>query len=172
MAAGTLGGSFALVPLLGTEFVPKADYSETFVSFHTPVGSSLELTEMRARQVDAILREMPEVRYTLTTINTGQAQGRIYASVYVRLVDRHLRQRSVDQMSVPLRQRLAAVPGIQVTHVGLLDSVGGSKHISISVQGADLVELQRLYASLAARIGAVPGVIDLDTSMKANKPTV
>ena len=172
VAAGTLGGSFALVPLLGTEFVPKADYSETFVSFHTPVGSSLELTEMRARQVDAILREMPEVRYTLTTINTGQAQGRIYASVYVRLVDRHLRQRSVDQMSVPLRQRLAAVPGIQVTHVGLLDSVGGSKPISISVQGADLVELQRLSASLAARIGAVPGVIDLDTSMKANKPTV
>jgi hypothetical protein len=42
---------------------------------------------------------MPEVRYTLSTINTGNAQGKIYASVYVRLVDRKDRSRSVDQMS-------------------------------------------------------------------------
>lgn len=28
--------SIALVPLLGTEFVPKADFSETSISFNTP----------------------------------------------------------------------------------------------------------------------------------------
>ena len=49
LAASTLVGSFTLIPLLGTEFVPKADYSETYVSFHTPVGSSLEVTEMLVR---------------------------------------------------------------------------------------------------------------------------
>ena len=35
----------SMVPLLGTEFVPKADFSETQVNFYTPVGSSLEVTE-------------------------------------------------------------------------------------------------------------------------------
>jgi HAE1 family hydrophobic/amphiphilic exporter-1 len=49
----------AWCPLLGTEFVPKADFSETTVNFYTPVGSSLERTEARARQVEAILREYP-----------------------------------------------------------------------------------------------------------------
>jgi HAE1 family hydrophobic/amphiphilic exporter-1 len=165
-------GSLALVPFMGTEFVPKADFSETSVNFYTPVGSSVEVTEARARQVDAILREQPEVRYTVTTINTGQAQGRIYASVYVRLVDRKDRQRNVDQMSVPLRERLASVPGITVTHVGLLDGVSGSKPISLSLQGTDLKELQRLTDELTARMRQVPGLIDLDTSMKANKPIV
>ncbi|MEI6026252.1 MAG: efflux RND transporter permease subunit [Betaproteobacteria bacterium] len=172
LGLSTLVGSLALVPLLGTEFIPKADFSETSVSFYTPVGSSVEVTEARARQVDAILRELPEVRYTVTTINTGQAQGRIYASVYVRLVDRKDRQRNVDQMSVPLRERLASVPGITVTHVGLLDGVSGSKPVSLSIQGTDLKELQRLTNALTARMRQVPGLIDLDTSMKANKPIV
>ena len=172
LGASTLVGSLALVPLMGTEFIPKADFSETSVSFYTPVGSSVEVTEARARQVDAILRELPEVRYTVTTINTGQAQGRIYASVYVRLVDRQDRQRSVDQMSVPLRERLASVPGITVTHLGLLDGVSGSKPVSLSLQGGDLKELQRLTDVVTARMRQVPGLIDLDTSMKANKPVV
>ncbi len=171
IAASTLVGSVALVPLLGTEFVPKADFSETFVSFYTPVGSSLETTESRARQVDRMLREMPEVRYTLTTINTGQAQGRNTATMYVRLVDRHQRTRTVDQMSVPLRERLAAVPGITVTHVGLLDAVAGNKPISLSVQGTELSELRRLSTALTQRLLQIPGLVDLDTTMKPDKPT-
>jgi HAE1 family hydrophobic/amphiphilic exporter-1 len=90
--------SVFMVPLLGTEFVPKADFSETTVNFYTPVGSSLEATEAKARQVEGILREFPEVRYTLATINTGSAQGKMYASIYVRLVDRKDRSRSVDHV--------------------------------------------------------------------------
>lgn len=118
-----------------------------------------------------MLREMPEVRYTLTTINTGQAQGRNTATMYVRLVDRHQRTRTVDQMSVPLRERLAAVPGITVTHVGLLDAVAGNKPISLSVQGTELSELRRLSTALTQRLLQIPGLVDLDTTMKPDKPT-
>jgi HAE1 family hydrophobic/amphiphilic exporter-1 len=171
IALASIVGALGMLRFVGTEFVPKADYSETFVNFYTPMGSSIESTEAKARQVDAILREMPEVQYTVTSINTGQALGRNFVSVYIRLVDRHLRQRSVDQMSDPLRERLARVPGITVTHVGLLDAVGGQKPISLSVQGTDLQELERLTKQLRAAIGAVPGVVDLDSSMKPNKPT-
>ena len=172
IAVGTLLASVGLLPLVGTEFVPKADYSETFLNFYTPVGSSIEVTEERVRQVDKILREMPEVSYTLATINSGQAQGRIYASIYVRLVDRGKRTRTVDQMSVPLRVQLAQVPGITVTQVGLLDPVGGNKPISVSLQGTDLDELQRLTQKLQPQIAAVPGLVDLDTSLKPDKPTL
>lgn len=164
--------SIFMVPLLGTEFVPKADYSETSITFYTPVGSSLELTEAKARQVEAIVREFPEVRYTLATINTGNAQGKIYANVYVRLVDRLKRERSVDQMSVVLRDRLKQVPGITVTHAGLLDAVGGNKQIEFSLQGPDLNELERLSKLVMERIRPIPGLADLDSSVKPNKPTI
>ena len=172
MAVAIFMLSIFMVPLLGTEFVPKADFSETTVNFYTPPGSSLELTETKARQVDAILRELPEVRYTLTTINSGNAAGKNYANVYVRLVDRRQRQRSVDQMSAVLRERLRQVPGITVTHVGLLDAVGGNKQIEFSLQGSDLRELERLTTLVTEKIRPIPGLVDLDTSMKARKPTI
>ncbi len=172
LALATLVVALLLTRFVGTEFVPKADFSETNIAFYTPVGSSLETTEARARQVDAILRAMPEVRYTLTTINSGQAQGRNYVSILVRLVDRKDRQRSVDEMSVPLRQRLSQVAGITVTQAGLTDSMGGNKSISLSVQGPDLGELQRITDSLLPRLAKIPGLVDLDTSMKPPKPTV
>jgi len=172
VALASLMGSFALIPVLGTEFVPKADYSETSVIFYTPTGSSIEVTEERARQVDALLRQQPEVKYTLTTINSGQVQGRNYATVYARLVDRQQRQRNVDQMSEPLREQLRAIPGITVTHVGLLDGVSGQKPLSLSIQGPDLQELQRLSDQLVAEMARIPGLIDLDSSLKTSKPTL
>jgi HAE1 family hydrophobic/amphiphilic exporter-1 len=171
-AAGIFIASLVMAPLLGTEFVPKADFSETTISFYTPMGSSLEVTEAKARQVEAVLREMPEVRYTLTTINTGEAQGKMYASVYLRLVDRRERARSVDALSAVLRERLAAIAGITVTHVGLRDPVGGFKQIEFSLQGSDLKELERLTQKVLDAIRPIPGLVDLDTSQKPNKPTV
>ena len=164
--------SIFMVPLLGTEFVPKADFSETSLSFYTPVGSSLEATEAKTRQVEAIVREFPEVRYTLATINTGAAQGKIYANIFIRLVDRKERSRSVDDLSGVLRDRLRQVPGITVTHVGLTDSVGGNKQIEFSLQGPDLRELERLSRLVQSNIRGIPGLVDLDSSVKADKPVI
>lgn len=77
-----------------------------------------------------ILRALPEVRYTLTTINTGNANGKNYANIYVRLVDRHQRSRNVDEISAYLRPRLQAIAGIKLTHVGLREAVGGQSRSS------------------------------------------
>ena len=164
--------SIFMVPLLGTEFVPKADFSETSLNFYTPVGSSLEATEAKARQVDSIIREFPEVLYAVSTVNTGNAQGKIFASVYVRLVDRKARTRNADQMSAVLRERLQQVPGITVTHAGLLDAVGGNKQVEFSLQGPDLQELGRLSRLVTEKIRGIPGLVDLDSSVKADQPVI
>jgi HAE1 family hydrophobic/amphiphilic exporter-1 len=152
--------------------VPKADFSETSISFYTPVGSSLENTEAKARQVEAIVRSFKEVKYTLATVNTGTASGKIYANIFVRMVDRKDRKLSVDDMSAILRERLNQVAGITVTHVGLLDAVGGNKQVEFSLQGTDQRELERLAIVVMDRIKGVKGLVDLDSSMKANKPTI
>jgi len=171
IALATFVGSFFIIPMLGAEFVPKADFSETQLNFYTPVGSSLELTEARAKQIDAALRELPEVQYTVTTINSGQAAGKIYGATYVRLVDRKDRVRSVNEMAVPLRARLAAIPGITITNIGTTD-LGGGKSLQFSVQGADLAELERLSRIITPKLQAIPGLVDLDSTLKPDKPTV
>ena len=172
VALATFVGSIAMMPLLGTEFVPKADFSETRLNFYTPVGSSLEATEAKVRQVEAVVRSFPEVSYTLSTINSGSTQGKMYASMYVRLVDRKDRTLGVDAMSATLRERLRSISGITVTHVGLLDSVGGNKQIEFSLMGPDLRELERLSQQVLARIEGIPGLVDLDSSIKPNQPTI
>ncbi len=164
--------SIFMVPLLGTEFVPAADFSETTLNFYTPMGSSIEVTEAKVMQVETILRSFAEVRYTLATINTGGATGKSYASIYVRLVDRKDRQRNVVELSSVLRERLKQVPGITVTHVGLVDPVGGQKQIEFSLQGQDLAELERIAQLVMEKIRPIPGLVDLDSSVKPNKPTL
>jgi HAE1 family hydrophobic/amphiphilic exporter-1 len=171
IALATFVGSFFIIPLLGAEFVPKADFSETVINFYTPVGSSLELTEARAKQVDAALRELPEVKYTVTTINSGQAAGKIYAAVYVRLVDRKDRRRGIDELVVPMRERLSRIPGITITNIGTTD-LGGGKSLQFSVQGPDLAELERLSRLITPKLQAIPGLVDLDSTLKPDKPTV
>jgi HAE1 family hydrophobic/amphiphilic exporter-1 len=171
VALGTFVGSFFVIPVLGAEFIPKADFSETQINFYTPVGSSLELTEERARQIDAALRQLPEVRHTVTTINSGIAAGKIYGSVYVRLVDRKDRQRSVNQLVGPMRERLATIPGITITNIGQTD-LGGGKSLQFSIQGSDLAELARLSRSINERLQQIPGLVDLDSTLKPDKPTV
>ena len=159
--------------LIGTEFVPQADYSETGVTFYTPVGSSLELTESKVHQVEAVLKEFPEVIDTYSTVNTGSTQGKNYVSTFIRLVPRKDRARSTTQMSIPLRNRLVQIAGITVTHIGALDGVGGdNKNIRFSLQGADLEQLAKLSEDVQRRLLTIPGLVDLDSSMKAQKPTI
>lgn len=165
-------GSVLMLPLLGSEFVPSADFSETQVKFETPQGSSIEATEAKALQVEAIIRAMPEVSYTLTSINSAGAEGKHSASIFIRMVDRHQRQRSLQEMSLVLRDALRSVPGIIVTHVGLLEAVAGQKQIEFSIMGPDLGELDRLNRQLQAQLQQIPGLVDVDTSLQPPKPVV
>ncbi len=171
IAFGTFLFSFVLLGGVGKEFVPKADLSETQINFYTPVGSALEVTEARARQIDALLRELPEVRYTVTTINSGFAAGKIYGAIYVRLANRAERSRSVADLAQPMRDKLAAVPAITITNIGPTD-LGGGKSLQFSIQGTDLGELERLSRQIQAEIIKIPGLVDLDSSLKANRPLI
>jgi HAE1 family hydrophobic/amphiphilic exporter-1 len=80
---------------------------------------------------------LPEVRYTLATINTGTAQGKMYASIYVRLVDRS----SAAAAWTRCRPCCAsACPGARHHRhpCGPARPVGGQKQIEFSLQGPDL----------------------------------
>jgi HAE1 family hydrophobic/amphiphilic exporter-1 len=185
VAAVAFFGAIPLVKIVGTEFVPQADNNEIYLQFYTPVGSSLEFTQDKTRQVEAALRAFPGVETTYATINTGTLQGRNYASVFARLTERARRPLSVAQMREPIRERLAGIAGVTLTDIGNLNTMGSGKPIQVSVQGPETAELERIAARALERIATVSaelrrehglrpgqGVVDLDTSAKPAKPTV
>jgi HAE1 family hydrophobic/amphiphilic exporter-1 len=167
----TLVAALGLARSVGSEFVPQPDNNEMYLQFYTPVGSSLELTADKTRQVESALREFPEVVFTYATVNTGAVQGKNYATVFVRLKDRTQRAMSVKQLVAPVRERLERIAGITITNLGVF-STFGSKQIEVSVQGADQKQIEALAARAVEAIRRIPGVVDLDTSSKPAKPTV
>ena len=172
IAAASFFGSFALLPLVGSEFVPEADLGEIMVQISTPVGSSLEFTREKAQQTEAALREFPQVVYTYATINTGTSLGKNYATIFVKLTPRAERSMNQKQLQAPVRARLARIPGVQVTNVGVYQAVSSGKPLQVSIQGPDIVELERLSQELMRVMGNIQGVVDADSSQKAAKPTL
>ena len=58
-------------PLIRAESLRNAITEPVKVT--APVGSSLEYTQTKARQAEAAIEDFPEVNFTYTAINSGQA---------------------------------------------------------------------------------------------------
>ncbi|WP_374300064.1 efflux RND transporter permease subunit [Ferrovibrio sp.] len=173
IAVLSLVGSVMLVGRLGTEFVPEPDLSEILVEITTPPGSAIDYTEAKIRQVQDALKEFPEVEYSFASINAGAFARRNVGTLYVRFVPLEQRKRTPQQMTQPFRDRLGQIAGVDNINIGLPNLGGGlNKPIMIALKGQDIAELDRLSQEAMAIIRTVPGVVDLESSLKANKPTV
>ena len=172
IALASFVGAFALVPRIGSEFVPEADLAEIMVQLNTPVGSSLEFTQAKTQQAEAALREFPEVIYTYATVNTGTTPGKNYATIFVKLLDRGLRAANQKQLQKPMRARLQQIAGLEVTNVGVYTPVSSGKPLQVSVQGPDMAQIERLSGEVKGVMRAIDGLVDIDSSLKASKPTV
>ena len=78
-------GSLALMPLIGGEMMPQTDDGFIHLRFKTAVGSSLEYTDGKVRQVEAALKEFKEIDSVSSVVGTND--GRNVAEVNVKLTD-------------------------------------------------------------------------------------
>jgi HAE1 family hydrophobic/amphiphilic exporter-1 len=152
---------------LGFEFFPKDDSSEFQVEIDTPPGSSLEYTRLKAEEVAAMAREIPEVRYTYTTVG-GQGGSVDQANVYVRLLPKADRERGQEEIASALRERAKQVGG--ATAALGTGNFGGTKQIMIQLQGPDIAVLNRLAEQVEGQVKQVQGAVDVSLSTKGQKP--
>jgi hydrophobic/amphiphilic exporter-1 (mainly G- bacteria), HAE1 family len=171
LALGIFVGSFLLAPRIGVEFVPAADLGEQMIDVEAPVGSSLDYTAAKMRQAEAAIREFPEIAYTYATVNTGVSVGRNRGSLFLRYKPIDQRKRSPNDLAPLLRARLAAIPGITIG-VSIPGIGGAQKQIQVSAQGRDIAELDRIAKEVSAAMARIPGFVDVDSSLKAAKPTL
>ncbi len=173
IAGASLVGAFALVPVVGGEFVPEPDLSRLRVRFDTAEGASLDYTDAKAKQVEAALREFPEVIETYASVNVGGSLGKNAAVIDLRLVPRAERNRTQKQLVPLLRERLARIAGIRLKAIVVPDGPGGDqKPIYLSIQGGDFAELKRIAAQVTEKLSHIQGLTDIDLSLKEAKPTV
>ncbi len=165
VTSGIFTGSLFMVPLVGTEFVPNADEGRFQVNITAPVGSSLDYTTIKVRQVEKALREFPEVEMLYSTVNTGPAAGKHRAAILVGLVPLDMRSRTPLSLAEPVRKRLSAIPGIEVTI--LQNGLGGGESpVQLSILGDDRAVLEKIAAGLVEDMKKIPGLVDVTSSAK------
>ncbi len=165
VTSGIFIGSLFMVPLVGTEFVPNADEGRFQVNITAPVGSSLDYTTTKVRQVEKALRELPEVEMLYSTVNTGAAAGKHRAAILVGLVPLDMRSRTPLSLAEPIRKRLSAIPGIEVTI--LQNGLGGGESpVQLSILGDDRAVLEKIAAGLVEDMKRIPGLVDVTSSAK------
>ena len=163
MAVGV--GSFlvaiALAPLVGSEFAPETDQGNTQLQLRMPVGSSLERTDAKVRQIEAIVMALPEVRDVSTWV--GGAGTRNQAWLNIVLKDRKDRSRSQKEVEQAIRKEIARIPGTDA-------SVGFNRPVYVAILGSDPEGLARVANEFAAKVKKIPGVVDVESSVKAGLP--
>jgi hydrophobic/amphiphilic exporter-1 (mainly G- bacteria), HAE1 family len=159
IAAVIFFSGFLLVPFIGSEFVPETDEAWANASIQTPIGSSLAYTLGKAEQVEAALREFPEIkRITRNVWKNGAWFG-------LTLSEKDERKRSQKEINDAIRKRLSAIAGLEVR-------VGWNRPIQIFVMGPEIRELDRLSKEVVAKLKDIKGTVDVESSYKPTSPTL
>jgi hydrophobic/amphiphilic exporter-1 (mainly G- bacteria), HAE1 family len=165
---------FPLGARIGKDFFPDDDQDEFDVTVKTPEGTSLEGTDAILKQVEARLKKLPEVRHLLTTVNSGGTGGVTDGDIYVRmspLAERKISQFEVMELARGAVQDFAGVR----TAVQSINSIGGGMRnaaVQVVVRGPDLNVLSGLANQFTERMKAIPGVVDVDSSLNTGNPEV
>ncbi|HAF95496.1 MAG: cytochrome-c peroxidase [Elusimicrobia bacterium GWF2_52_66] len=168
-----LAASLALVPFLGTEFVPVMDEGSFDMDTGILPGASLATSAGTAKKIEQILKGFPEL---VTVVSKTGWTGR---AIEARGVEKTgflgvLKPRgewttakSRDELFEKMREALAVIPGVvvgfsQPIQCRIDELVAGTRsQLAIRLYGDNLDVLTRKAASIAAALGEVRGATDV-----------
>ncbi|MDB5757611.1 MAG: efflux transporter permease subunit [Burkholderia sp.] len=171
-SAATLAVTLVLAPMLGSEFLPKLDEGNIWLTITLPASSSLEQTKRVEREVRAILLTYPEVGKVIAQVGRpddgtdpkGANNLEVLADLKPRGTWRFPDKESlVADMSAKIR-RLPGVPTnfSQVIEDNVEEALSGVKgEIAVKIFGPDLDMLTQKSEQVAAILESIPGSADV-----------
>lgn len=173
-AVGLLLLAVSLVPQLGTEFLPKLDEGNIWLTVQLTPSASMETTRGVEARIRQTMLSYPEVRQISS--ETGRPDDGTDPkgpSSLQMLID--LKPRSEWRSAFPtkdalendMRAKIGAMPGVptnfsQVIEDNVQESLSGVKgDISIKIFGDDLNILEQLAERTAKVVAKVPGAADV-----------
>ncbi|MFY7864939.1 efflux RND transporter permease subunit [Roseateles sp.] len=158
-------GSFGLVSLLPTGFIPPDDLSQTQVTLTLPPGSGFAQTSAVAKEAEAIVGANPHVKLIYTAIGGGNAGGDPFAvsgvaevrkaTLTLNLTPRKERKGlSKQDLEGQLREALDVLPGVRVK-VGF---GGSSEKYVLVLAGEDGRVLAEHAQQVERELRTIPGI--------------
>jgi CzcA family heavy metal efflux pump len=183
-------GSLALLPLIGTEFLPVTDESQFRIVVRAPVGQRVENTERQVAEVERVLRENipPHELGTIVSSTGVLAKGRssLFNSntgphtslVQVYLVAPHKRARSHMEIMNEARPKVEKLfPGVAMFFdpggiVKRVTSFGSQKAVDVEIYGYDFEKAREVIREVEAIMHRTTGLADIEVSREENYPEV
>ncbi len=169
-------GSFALVPLLPTGFIPPDDLSQSQVTLNLPPGGTFEQTYRAAEQAREIAARNPHVTLIYTAIGGGSAGGDPFAPSgasdvrkatltlnFTRRQDRDISKQDIESQ---LREALAVIPGVRVK-VGM--GASNEKYVLV-LAGEDGLALEQHAQKVARDLRTIPGIGNVTSTSSLVRP--
>ena len=159
--------------LVGVEFMPQTDQSQLVATLEMPPGTTLEVTNGAARQVEGRLMGWPEVRTLFTTVGTsgggGGNQPR-FARIVVELAKPDQRRASQQELALRARDVGQGIPGLRL-RVSQPSFAGPSgSPVQIFVRGDDSATVRDLARKVEEIVRATPGTADVANSAAEGAP--
>jgi multidrug efflux pump subunit AcrB len=170
-------GSFALVPLLPTGFIPADDLSQTQVYITLPPGSTFKQTLATAEHARAIVEKNPHVKLVYTAVGGGAAGSNPFeprgaaearkATLTINMTPRGERRgTSKQQIEGELRTALTQLPGARVS-VGL---AGSSEKYVLVLAGENGAVLADHAGKVERELRSIPGIGGVTTTASLVRP--
>jgi len=163
-----------LFSLLSSEFLPVEDRGVILNVIKAPEGSTLEYTLKYQNKVEDILMAQPEVERTISVVALGlSAPGMVNEGVlFSTLIPWEDRVRKQQEIVKSIFPHVLSVPGVLAFPINP-PSLGKSflgQPIEYVIQGNDYEKLFTVTQEILTRAKKIPGVINLDSDLKLNKP--
>jgi len=173
MSAALLAATLALVPLLGSEFLPKLDEGNLWITLSLPPSTSIQATQSVEARLRAILLDTPEVRRVVTHIGRPDdgtdPKGPNSIEMLADLRD-HKTWRFADKEALieDIASRMNALPGVhpnfsQVIEDNVEEALSGGKgELAVKIYGPDLDILSQKAAAVVGVLSGVRGAADVE----------
>lgn len=164
-----------LSPLLGSEFLPKLDEGNIWLTITLPPSSAIETTQSVEQRVRQILLSYPEVAHVISQVgrpdDATDPKGSNNIEILADLKPTDTwRFDSKDELVESMSKRLHALPGVptnfsQVIEDNVEESLSGVKgEIAIKIFGPDLAVLAQKAREVAQVVKNIPGATDVGTT--------
>ncbi|MEP6878331.1 MAG: CusA/CzcA family heavy metal efflux RND transporter [Nitrosospira sp.] len=164
--------SLASSPLIGTEFMPKLDEGNVWLTITLPTPVSLNKAKDLERDVRARLLEFREAKSILTQLGRPEdgtdPKGFNNLEVLIDLKPKDTwRYRNKDELVEAMQKRLAVFPGLQfnfsqVIQDNVEEAISGVKgEIAIKIFGEDLKVLQEKANQITGILRSIEGATDV-----------
>jgi multidrug efflux pump subunit AcrB len=170
-------GSFALVPFIGTIFLPSDKEKAMNIELKMPSGTNLEKTNQVAEQMEQKLKQHPEVKVISSSVgnmssqmtNDGSTGSSNRASMFVTLAD----DTEMDTFLENIRKELNAVDQDAVVNVSEVNSINpASNSIEVVITGDSMDKIRTLTNQLTAKIQKVNGLANVENNLSEQKKIV